>query len=137
MSPRNSSGDHGADLTVACFDLGVTDFPLYEPDEVPSTSVILDVREDDEWTAGHAPGALHIPLADLPYKLGELPDDVELAIICRSGGRSIRAAQWLEQNGYDIGHVEGGMNRWARLGLPMVAGAAADGAAGAAEPIVL
>ena len=60
--------------------------------ELPDDAVIVDVREADEWAAGHAPNAVHIPLSDLPARLGELPDsDDTIPVVCRSGGRSGRA----------------------------------------------
>jgi len=88
--------------------------------ELADGAVLLDVREDDEWAAGHAPGALHVPLGDLPARLGELPD-AEVHVLCRAGGRATRAAQWLEENGYDAVVVEGGMGAWADAGREMVA----------------
>ena len=70
--------------------------------QVPVTDVhdhalMLDVREQDEWDAGHAPGAVHIPLGELPSRLDELPDTDAgvLAVVCRGGGRSSRAVAWL------------------------------------------
>lgn len=98
-----------------------------EPD-VPSTTVsaladdatILDVREPDEWAAGHAPGAIHSPLGDLPTSLGNVPHDDRIAVICRSGGRSSKAVQWLQREGFDAVNVEGGMRAWAQADKPMV-----------------
>lgn len=94
---------------------------------VPDHAVLVDVRERNEWDAGHAPGAVHIPLMDLPQRLDELPDDSEtLAVVCRSGGRSARAVMWLVQQGFDVANLDGGMRAWAAAGKPM---AAAPGAA--------
>jgi rhodanese-related sulfurtransferase len=87
---------------------------------VPAGSVLLDVREQDEWDAGHAPQALHIPLAELPDRVGELPEDVRAIVVCHSGGRSARATAWLTQGGYDAVNLDGGMIAWARAGLPVV-----------------
>src|SRR5437868_4808646 len=56
--------------------------------DLPAGVFLLDVREDDEWTAGHAPEAVHVRLGDLGARLGELPGDRELYVICRSGNRS-------------------------------------------------
>ena len=61
--------------------------------DLPAGVFLLDVREDDEWTAGHAPEAVHVRLGDLGARLGELPQDRELYVICRSGNRSAYAAQ--------------------------------------------
>jgi rhodanese-related sulfurtransferase len=92
---------------------------------LPEGTVLLDVRENDEWAAGHAPGALHIPLGDLPGRLGELPADAGLYVVCRSGGRSARATAFLNDNGWEATNVAGGMKAWAVAGHPL----AADGAA--------
>ena len=97
------------DITVADLD---------SSDPIPEGYALLDVREDDEWEAGHAPGAVHIPLGDLPDRVDELPDE-ELLVICRSGGRSRRAADWLNQSGFDAYNVDGGMMSWHRAGLPV------------------
>ncbi len=91
----------------------VTDLPA----EVPGT--LLDVREDDEWAAGHATGALHIPLGQLPVRLGELDLDEPVHVVCRSGGRSARAVEWLNENGAEAVNVAGGMGAWAEAGRPM------------------
>jgi rhodanese-related sulfurtransferase len=87
---------------------------------VPPGTVLLDVREQDEWDAGHAPGAVHIPLGELPDRVGELPGDAQLMVVCHSGGRSARATAWLSQGGYDAVNLDGGMVDWARAGLPVV-----------------
>ena len=90
--------------------------------ELADDAVILDVREQDEWDAGHAPAALHIPLGELPSRLGDLPDPDAgtLAVVCRSGGRSSRAVAWLVQQGFDVANVDGGMRAWHGAGKQMV-----------------
>ncbi len=87
---------------------------------VPPGTVLLDVREQDEWDAGHAPQAVHIPLGDLPNRVGELDPDARVLVVCHSGARSARATAWLNQGGYDAANVDGGMVDWARAGLPVV-----------------
>ncbi len=87
---------------------------------VPQDARILDVREDHEWEAGHIDGALHIPLDELPSRVDELDPDEDLHVICRLGGRSKRAAEWLEGNGYTAINVTGGMNDWLEAGRPLV-----------------
>jgi rhodanese-related sulfurtransferase len=94
--------------------------PTIDVASIPADAVILDVREPMEWQAGHVPGALHIPMAELPARLGELPDEGEVLVICRSGNRSARAASWLNQNGYDAINVTGGMGAWQDAGRKMV-----------------
>lgn len=96
----------------------VTDLDPTAP--VPPGTVLLDVREQDEWDAGHAPDAVHIPLGELPDRVGELPDHERLLVVCHSGGRSARATAWLGQGGYDAVNLDGGMVDWARAGLPVV-----------------
>ncbi|MET8579923.1 rhodanese-like domain-containing protein [Streptomyces collinus] len=85
-------------------------------------AVLLDVREPDEWQAGHAPGAVHLPLSDLSAGAG-LPAAAHarpLLVICRSGNRSRRAAALLAARGADAADVIGGMRDWAAAGLPVV-----------------
>jgi rhodanese-related sulfurtransferase len=94
--------------------------PSVEPTEVSPDAVLLDVREPDEWQAGHIEGALHIPLADLPTRADELPTDGDLVVVCRSGARSARAVAWLTQNGHTALNLDGGMGAWAAAGREMV-----------------
>jgi rhodanese-related sulfurtransferase len=79
---------------------------------------ILDVREDEEWAAGHIDGAVHIPLGQLPQRIGELDPHRPVATVCRSGGRAGRAADLLTSAGHRAAVMDGGMQRWAREGLP-------------------
>jgi rhodanese-related sulfurtransferase len=88
--------------------------------DVPRDVYLLDVREDDEWTAGHAPEAVHIRLGDLGARGGELPQEREIYVICRSGARSQYAAQGLTGAGLKAINVSDGMTGWAVAGLPMV-----------------
>lgn len=85
---------------------------------------LLDVREDDEWQAGHAEGALHIPISEFVARYGELteaaPQDGRISVICRSGGRSAQVTMYLQQQGVDAVNVEGGMQSWASAGRPVV-----------------
>lgn len=90
--------------------------------DVADHDVILDVREQHEWDAGHAPGAVHIPLGELPQRLDELPDTDAgtLAVTCRGGGRSSRAVAWLTQQGFDVANLDGGMKAWHAAGRALV-----------------
>ena len=81
---------------------------------------LLDVREDDEWTAGHIDGAQHIPLAQLSARLEELPKERTIVAVCRSGGRSEAAVGGLRRLGYKAENLEGGVNAWDRARLPLV-----------------
>jgi rhodanese-related sulfurtransferase len=81
-------------------------------------AVLLDVREGFEWDAGHAPPAVHLPMGELALDL--LPEGRPLLVICHVGGRSAVAAQALMQAGVQAANVLGGMDAWARAGLPVV-----------------
>jgi len=99
----------------------VPSIPLAElPEQLPENSALLDVRENDEWQAGHAPGAVHIPMSELPQRLDEIPEVDDLYVICRSGGRSAKVTAYLNANGWDAVNVERGMNGWAAAGRPLV-----------------
>jgi rhodanese-related sulfurtransferase len=89
--------------------------------------LLIDVREDDEWDAGHVPGALHIPLGQLVERADELPDDRRLVVVCRSGARSARATAFLASSGFEAFNLAGGMHAWAQAGLRFQA---TDGAPG-------
>ena len=81
--------------------------------------VLLDVREDDEWTAGHAPDATHTPLGQLIP--ADYPAGTTVLCVCRSGGRSSKAVEALRAAGIDAVNVSGGMTCWAAAGLPVIA----------------
>lgn len=107
------------------------DTPLIPVSALPDDALVVDVREDDEWHAGHAPNAIHIPMGSLPGRLDALPEtDETVPVICRSGGRSDRAVRWLVQQGFDVVNVDGGMRAWAAAGKAMTS---EDGS----EPAVL
>ncbi len=84
-------------------------------------AILLDVRADAEWRAGHAPRARHIPLSRLPARLSDLPPGRTVITVCRSGHRSARAAALLARDGREVVNLSGGMRAWARAGLPVVA----------------
>ncbi len=78
--------------------------------------VVLDVRSDGEWSAGHIDEARHIPLGQLEQRLGELPRDRAMAVICGSGYRASLAASLLRRHGFDqVSNVAGGMTAWKAL----------------------
>lgn len=79
--------------------------------------LILDVRENDEYAAGHIPGATLVPLGQLASRLNELPRDKTIVAVCRSGNRSGQATQLLLQNGFDAHNMQGGMNAWQQAGF--------------------
>ncbi len=95
--------------------------PAEASELVQGGAVLLDVREPHEWRAGHAPRARHIPLAQLDVRSRELPAGRLVITVCRSGGRSARAAARLAAQGREVADVAGGMTAWARAGLPVKA----------------
>ena len=89
--------------------------------------VLLDVREPDEWAAGHAPDAVHLPLAGVGEAAATFAGQ-EVFTVCRSGGRSAKAAEMLAQAGVNVRNVAGGMTAWAAAGLPVVRSEGTPGA---------
>lgn len=78
--------------------------------------LILDVRENDEYAAGHIPGATLVPLGQLASRMSELPKDKTIVAVCRSGNRSGQATELLRQNGFNVHNMQGGMNAWQQAG---------------------
>lgn len=88
--------------------------------DVPQGAQLIDVREDDEWNSGHAAGAVHIPVNEIPERLDELDSSRDIYFICKGGGRSSRTASYVEQaKGWSVINVEGGTDAWREAGLPM------------------
>lgn len=84
---------------------------------------ILDVREPSEWVEGHIDGATLIPLAELPNRLNELPKDIKIVVVCRSGNRSAQGRDILLNAGFpQVTSLAGGMNAWQSQGYPTVTG---------------
>lgn len=113
-------------------------FDAWAAQEVPATlpavdaaavdaarATLLDVREDEEWDAGHIDGALHIPMSHLVDRLADLPPARPLTVVCRSGNRSGKVTAWLLGRGVDAVNMAGGMLAWSEAGRPM---RATDGA---------
>lgn len=89
--------------------------------DVPADAYLLDVREDDEWAAGHAPGAHHMPMQTVPARLDEIPTDGDVVVVCRVGGRSAQVVAYLRAAGRDnVRNLDGGMMAWARAGRAMI-----------------
>lgn len=89
---------------------------------------LLDVREDDEWAAGHAPAATHLPMGQVPEGHARLlPRDQRIVVMCRSGARSNRVAGFLREAGYDAVNAAGGMQAWAASGRAVVDGEGGPG----------
>ena len=102
--------------------------PTVSVEDLPAGSLLLDVREDQEWQAGHIDGSVHVPMNLLPNRLGYEPApftaDLQIVVVCKMGGRSAYVAAWLNDNGYDAVNLDGGMLAWATAGRPM---SSADG----------
>lgn len=93
--------------------------PVVSVADLPDDAFLLDVREDEEWAAGHAPGALHVPMGQLPGRLSELPVGGQVVVVCRSGHRSAQVTAYLNRAGRGATNLDGGMQAWARAGRPM------------------
>jgi len=83
---------------------------------VPDDAFLLDVREPDEWAAGRAPQASHVPLRQIPTRYSELPTDKPIVVVCRMGGRSAQATAFLRDRGLDAYNYDGGMRAYAAAG---------------------
>lgn len=95
--------------------------PSVTAGEVGDDAYLLDVREPDEWAAGHAPGAHHLPMMEIPARMSEVPTDMEVVVVCRSGGRSGQVVSYLMGNGWDnVRNLDGGMQSWAAIGRDVI-----------------
>ena len=82
--------------------------------------VLIDVREQWEYDAGHIPNVKLIPLGELPQRINEIPKDKFVVMTCRSGNRSNQATQFLRKRGFDNVHnMKGGILAWEKAGLPV------------------
>jgi rhodanese-related sulfurtransferase len=100
-----------------------------DPNDVTDDAFLLDVREPDEWAAGHAPDAVHVPMMEIPTRARELPAGRDIVVVCRVGARSAQVVAFLNQQGWgNVRNLRGGMYAWVAAGRPVV-----DGAGGAGE----
>jgi rhodanese-related sulfurtransferase len=77
--------------------------------------VVVDVREKWELDTASIPEVLHIPMAEIPSRIGELDASQEIVVMCRSGGRSMQVAQFLARNGFgSVANLTGGILAWSR-----------------------
>lgn len=105
--------------------------PEPEPDEIPVPEIdvaalqaqmktnppfLLDVREPYEWRQVHLPGALHIPMNDVPQRLDELPQTAPIVVFCAHGMRSYGVAGYLLEHGYQASSLAGGITAWVNAG---------------------
>jgi rhodanese-related sulfurtransferase len=96
------------------------DLPSINADQLTADHVLLDVREPQEWELGHVPGALHIPMGDVPARFGELPTGADVVVMCHLGGRSGQVTAWLLDQGYQCRNLTGGIVAYAAADKPMV-----------------
>ncbi|RDG36312.1 rhodanese-like domain-containing protein [Streptomyces corynorhini] len=105
--------------------MNLAPLPSVDAAAVPADALVLDVRENDEWAAGHVEGALHVPMSDFVARFGEVTEAVAEGrtafVMCRVGGRSAQVTQYLVGQGLDAVNVDGGMLAWDGAGRPMVA----------------
>lgn len=98
----------------------IPDVQIDELEERPEASLLIDVREPEEFCLGHVPGAVSLPQSEIASRLDELPRDETIYVICEAGNRSCRAAQFLVQMGLkNVVNVEGGTSAWHGAGKPM------------------
>jgi rhodanese-related sulfurtransferase len=96
--------------------------------EDPDGPILLDVREANEFAEVRAPGAVLVPMSQFVARVGELPADRPLLVICAMGGRSASVTGYLIGLGRtDVANVAGGMDAWDRAGLPVRRGPVAPG----------
>jgi hydroxyacylglutathione hydrolase len=95
---------------------------------LPAGALVLDVREPEEFAHRHVLGSVSLPQADLASRLDDVPRDRLVYVICHSGMRSVRAAQFLKQMGYErVSSVSGGVKAWRSAGRPVVTDASGEG----------
>ena len=94
---------------------------------IEGDAILLDIREQYEWDAGHAPQARLLPMSELAGRAAELPKDVPIICVCHVGGRSAAVAAALNRAGWQALDLTGGMRSWQAAGLPVVDHAGAPG----------
>lgn len=89
--------------------------------EIGRDTFVLDVREADEWRAGHAPGAHHVPMMEVPARMAEVPVEGDVVVVCRVGARSGQVVSYLRANGWDNArNLDGGMQAWVASGREII-----------------
>lgn len=97
---------------IAVPELAVTELQAALAGAAPP--LILDVREQYEWNQVHIADALHIPMNEVPARLGDLPRDRPIAVLCAHGSRSYGVTHYLREQGFDAWNVAGGITQWQR-----------------------
>ena len=115
-----TTGPSGSRPTAETPKTGKVSIEDFEKLRSQPDAVVLDVRTEEEYAAGHVPGAIHLMAGDLPDRLAELPAERPIFAICASGYRSSIAASLLQQAGHrDVSWVSGGVGSWRAAGLPV------------------
>ena len=94
--------------------------PVEAQQLVGGGALLLDVREDHEWQAGHAPEATHLPMSRIGAEVTRLPTDRLIVCVCHVGARSAAVAEALTNAGFSAANLVGGMDAWVASGLPVV-----------------
>ena len=108
-----------ADVDVSSLPLTIdvqTTASIQDRDDV----ILIDVREQSEYDAGHIPGITLVPMSEIQNRLDEIPTDKEVVVTCRSGNRSSQVTDFLRKNGFDNVHnMQGGIIAWEQAGYPV------------------
>jgi rhodanese-related sulfurtransferase len=128
-------GGHGAwtaaglpvEMDGAPPEMAIAVTPLAAEELVAAGATFVDVREKDEWAAGHAPDAVLIPMSEVAARVDELKKERPAVIVCRTGGRSNSVAQLLSARGINAVNLAGGMRAWQQAGLPVLTDAGDPG----------
>ena len=97
------------------------------PGDITDDTFLLDVREDDEWAAGHIAGATHIAMSGLLPRVGEVPKEGDVVVVCKVGGRSAQVTAYLRQQGWtNVRNLDGGVVAWLQAGRALVSETGAD-----------
>lgn len=113
------------DLVMAA-KLRIQEVPLDDAEQaIREANVLLDVRESDEYAAGHLPGAIHTSRGLLEFKLSSMPEfssrDLKIVLYCKTSGRAALAACALHDMGYlQVKSIASGFDAWAGVGKPVV-----------------
>jgi rhodanese-related sulfurtransferase len=118
IAPPYAAGDQGGSMSDHAQPVETVD-PVQARALIEAGAYLLDVRELDEWDAGHAPEAHHIPLGELQERFSDVPVGGTIVCVCRVGGRSARAAAALGAVGYRAINLAGGMVEWNEVGFPV------------------
>jgi rhodanese-related sulfurtransferase len=90
------------------------------PHPIPEGLTVLDVREPIEWQHGRIDGALHVPMAQVPARVAEIPAEGQVLVVCKVGGRSAHVTAFLQEQGIDAVNLAGGLVEWVAAGRPLL-----------------